>query len=366
MGSSLPFLRFLKIISRNGGLSAKAVLHTIPWFTKTILLEPIRWIEQAKYRKAVSSHEIVQDPVFILGHYRSGTTFLQRMFVRDKRFGYTSVFQTVLPEIMLTSERTLTPFLDWFSQTFRIRNPFHRIIMEWKEFTGEEDVGMTALLQYTGSQWGQLFPRSFQQYFEEYVLLQQHEQIEKWKQDYLYFLKKVSLQNKAKPLVLKNPPNTARIRVLLELFPKARFIHISRNPVEVFASTRNLWAVIDKNYRLGRKSEKSVDEIILYSYASIMDQYLAQKQLIPEKNLVEISYEDFIHDPVRSMRHIYERLDLFDFTFCEPAMQQFANQQKKYKKLDHQLDNETLRLIEHNWARHINYWQSLRTIDTKL
>ena len=366
MVPGFPFSRFLKIISQNGGLSARGILHSIPWLTKTILLEPIRWIEQAKYRNAIADQQLAKDPVFILGHYRSGTTFLQRMFIQDKRFGYTSIFQTVLPEIMLTTEKALTPFLDKFCRTFRIRNPFHRIIMEWKEFPGEEDVGMTALLRYTGSQWGQLFPRSYEQYFDDYVLLQQPDQVENWKEDYLYFLKKVSLQNKDKALVLKNPPNTARIKVLLELFPNAKFIHISRNPFEVFSSTRRLLMVIDRHYRVGQKSKKSMEELILYSYAAIMDQYLTQKHLIPEQNLVEIAYEDFIQDPVNAMRLIYERLGLFEFNSCEPAMIEFANQQKEYKKLNHQLDNETLRLIEQNWARHIEYWQSLKTVDVKL
>ena len=34
-----------------------------------------------------------------------------------------------------------------------------------------------------------------------------------------------------KRIVLKSPAHTARVRVLLELFPKARFVHIIRDPV---------------------------------------------------------------------------------------------------------------------------------------
>ena len=363
MITELSLYKFLRIVSQNKGLSSKKILHLVPWLTKSILLEPVRWVELVKYRKAIANHQLVDPPLFILGHYRSGTTFLQRMFIQDKRFGYTSVFQTVLPEIMLTSEKALTPILDSFSRTFRVKNPFHRIQMEWKEFPGEEDVAMTALFQYTGSQWGQLFPRSFEKYFEDFVLLEDQHLAEKWKQDYLYFLKKISLQNAGKPMVLKNPPNTARIKVLLDLFPDAKFIHIVREPLEVFASTKKLWNVIDKHYRLGKENKKPTDELILYSYCEIMDQYHLQKDLIPSKNLAELRYEDFIRDPVTMLRSIYTSLQLFDFDKCEPAMIQFAEKQRSYKVLDHDFNDETRLALSERLAKHIHYWQSIKTVN---
>jgi hypothetical protein len=51
--------------------------------------------------------------------------------------------------------------------------------------------------------------------------------IEEWKEIYLYLLKKETLYRDGKRLVLKNPANTARVTLLLEMFPNARFVHIS-------------------------------------------------------------------------------------------------------------------------------------------
>ena len=42
-------------------------------------------------------------------------------------------------------------------------------------------------------------------------------------------------------IVLKSPPHTCRIRTLLEIFPKAKFVHIVRDPYVLFPSTVNLW-----------------------------------------------------------------------------------------------------------------------------
>ena len=43
-------------------------------------------------------------PLFILGHWRSGTTFVHNVFCKDKQFGYTTTYQTVFPNIMLSGQ----------------------------------------------------------------------------------------------------------------------------------------------------------------------------------------------------------------------------------------------------------------------
>ena len=39
-----------------------------------------------------------------------------------------------------------------------------------------------------------------------------------------------------KPLVIKSPVHTARVALLLKLFPRAKFIYLHRNPLQVFQS----------------------------------------------------------------------------------------------------------------------------------
>jgi omega-hydroxy-beta-dihydromenaquinone-9 sulfotransferase len=143
---------------------------------------------------------------------------------------------------------------------------------------------------------------------------------------------------------------------LLSLFPDAKFIHIARNPFEVFASTRRFWEVIKKNYALGRLRNVNTDQLILDSYARIMQQYMEQRILIPENNLVEINYETFISEPVQTMKCIYAGLQLNDFEKCRTAMTNFAKQQKTYPLLQHRLEEETEKNISKQWAPYINSW----------
>src|SRR3954453_13214648 len=106
---AIPFFRLIHLIRKNGGVYRKGWIHLMPWLLKTLLIEPLRWVELIVFSRRIRKETIHEAPVFILGHYRSGTTYLQRLFMQDNRFGHTSLFQTVLPEIMLTTENFLTP-----------------------------------------------------------------------------------------------------------------------------------------------------------------------------------------------------------------------------------------------------------------
>ncbi|MEO7044921.1 MAG: sulfotransferase, partial [Ferruginibacter sp.] len=248
----IPLYSFCKTIYKNGGLSRRGLLHALPWIIKTTALEPLRWCELALYHKKLKFYKIEKGPLFILGYYRSGTTHLQQMFMQDDRLGYTSLYQTIFPELMLSFEKSMTPVLEKIAEVFTTQNHFHRIPLTWFS-PGEEDVAMVSLMNSNAAQWGILFPHKAIEIFKKYALFQNipNKELINWGEDYLYLLKKISLANKGKPLVLKSPLNTVRIQQLLWLFPNARFIYISRNPVDVYASTQRLWKMIIKKYVLG-------------------------------------------------------------------------------------------------------------------
>ena len=63
---------------------------------------------------------------------------------------------------------------------------------------------------------------------------------ERWRRSFVLFLKKVTLKNGYKPLIIKSPVHTARIPILLDIFPKARFVYAHRNPYQVFQSSANM------------------------------------------------------------------------------------------------------------------------------
>ena len=353
----LPIYSFLKIAYKNGGIDAKGSLKIPGWLLKTILFEPLRWTELAIYNRKINKHNISKPPVFILGFYRSGTSYLHEFFTQDDRLGYHSNFQMIFPEIMLSSEKWMSPAFEFIFRLFKLQDPVHRVPLSLR-FPGEEDGAMTTSLNPRGAAWGYFFPKKMIEYFDKYVLFENipDSEIEKWKQGYLFLLKKISIANKNKQLVLKSPPNTARIKLLLSLFPDAKFIFIHRNPYEVYASNKRFLKVTHKIYALGGTKSLNTNSIILDTYAKMMHHYIQEKHLIPQGQLMELAYEDFIQNPISNMRAAYETLHLNDFSYCENKMTSFAERQKKFNMLAHQLPPEERSIISGKLEHIIRHW----------
>jgi len=99
----------------------------------------------------------------------------------------------------------------------------------------EEEFAMAETSGYSFyHQWS--FPRKGRELFEKYALFRNvpDDEVDQWKNLYVSILKKAAYSHRGKRLIVKNPANSARIKILLELFPHARFIHIYRNPYIVF------------------------------------------------------------------------------------------------------------------------------------
>lgn len=355
----IPLFRFLRIIIKMGGLSLKGVLHLIlPWLVKLIILEPFRLTEILLFQKKINNHTITHSPIFILGHFRSGTTYLQCLFSCDSRFGYMTIFQHLAPELTLLYEKTLKKIFQAISNLFKAQNHFHRVPLDWS-FPGEEDIGLMNLLCEYSPTWGFMFPKKFKEHFIQCTDLRDSTVREKWKQHYIYLLKKISLQNNQKPLVLKSPPNTARINILKELFPDARFVYISRNPYEVFFSTQRLWDVID-NYLLGSKKGVDKNELIYTSFETLMYAYMEQKSSLSSTQLIEIDYDQLISNPVSTMNKIYSQLQLNEFEYCKTAIEKFVKTQKSYVRLNHKLPEDLLQKIKTKWEPYIGEYEKIK------
>jgi hypothetical protein len=342
----LPIYSFLKIAMKNGGFALGGLWKIPGWLLKTIVFEPFRWVELAFYNRKIARHTIKKPPIFILGFYRSGTSYLHDFFTQDDRLGYHSTFEMIFPEIMLTTERWMCPAFDFIFRLFRLQDPVHRTPLALR-FPGEEDGSMSTSLNPRGAAWGYFFPEKMDEYFRKYVLYEGISASEKsaWVNDYLFLLKKISLFNQGKQLVLKSPPNTARIKLLLSLFPDAKFILIHRNPYEVYASNKRFLKLTHKIYALGKTKSVDIKTTVLDTYGETMQRYFQEKDLIPKGQLIEMAYNDFVQNPVDNMRKAYDALQLDNFNYCAQNMQAYADRQKKFKILQYQLPPDETRMV---------------------
>ncbi|MGV1015559.1 MAG: sulfotransferase family protein, partial [Methyloceanibacter sp.] len=162
---------------------------------------------------------------------------------------------------------------------------------------------------------------------------------EKWARAYMWFYRRLVLKHGGKPLVMKTPANAARLKLLHELFPDARFVYLARNPLNVFPSTVKLWRALYSVQGLHNPPylDPWLDDYVLDMFARLTEAYEEDRHLIPADRLVELRYEDFVKDPVASMRDIYRRLDIGGFAQAEGKMRAFLAERSEHRVSSYQM-----------------------------
>jgi hypothetical protein len=155
--------------------------------------------------------------------------------------------------------------------------------------------------------------------------------LNRWKAAFLGFLKKLTWKYQ-RPLILKSPPHTCRIRLLREMFPQARFVHIHREPFTVFASTKRLLAKYVPSAAFQRRPRRDLDEQILTRYRVMYDAFFEERGLIPAGLFHEIAFEELERDPIGQMETLYERLNLSGFGAVRPALEKYLASVRDYEK----------------------------------
>jgi omega-hydroxy-beta-dihydromenaquinone-9 sulfotransferase len=175
-------------------------------------------------------------------------------------------------------------------------------------------------------------------------------QLAAWKRTLVRFLKSVTYRDPRR-LVLKSPPHTARLPVLLDLFPHAKFVHLVRDPYPLFASTVNLWMRFGHEHGLQTPTHTpDLDEKVFREFRTIHERYEAGKKLIPAGNLVEVRYEEFVKDLIGGTERIYDGLSLGGWDEAKPLVEAFAASQKGYETNKWTLTDDQKARIHARWG----------------
>ena len=307
------------------GYKAKYIL------TKSVcrLLSLLQPLENRKLKKLTGTAQYEDQPVFILGHWRSGTTFVHNILSLDKHFGYNTTYQTVFPNLMLFGQ-------GFFKKNMAFLMPDKRPTdnMELNvDLPQEEEFALSNLTPVNYYNFW-FFPKSWDTYTNRYLTFRDASAAEKKEfQDTFRQLVKVCLKNtNGTQFLSKNPPHTARIKEILEMYPNAKFIYLLRNPYTVFESTRSFFTNTIQPLKLQDYSDEQIESQIISVYKTMYDKYEEDKKLVPQGNLIEVKFEDIEKDAMEMTRKIYETLNLPGFTEAEPAIAAYLNKKKGYKK----------------------------------
>ncbi|MCH2188193.1 sulfotransferase [Myxococcota bacterium] len=311
------------------------------------LVEPIRWFEKARYAGVLRRHQFESPPVFLLGFGRSGTTHLHNLLWQDERFGVLTNYQASVHPIALSGRGWLDRYLE---DKMPSKRPMDNVAVSL-DSPQEEEIALLNLTADAPLHF-MSFPEALPDIYERWVsrLGQDARDVQLWKREYMEVVRKASVIASGKRLVLKTPPNTARIPILLDLFPDAAFVNIVRNPYRVFQSMRNMYRKVMPGQAMQDFSWEAIDAWVLSAYRDLMLKYLNDRDLLDSKSLFEIRYEELDARPMEVLESVYGSLGLPDFSATASRVQSYLDGLGVFEKNDFAYPDDVVRTVNEHWG----------------
>lgn len=353
-GSNIHTL--VRVLIENGGVSRAAWPQAALALAATLGRWPFTAAEDLYVRRRLRRAGALPPPIFIVGHWRSGTTHLYNMMSKAG-FGFVEPLAAGMPWDLLGLVKLARPLLERKLP----RDRFIDSIPVTPDSPQEDEVAianMTRLSFYHAL----YFPRSFEKLFNRGVFLDgcSESDVREWKDAFVYFLRKVWLQQGRRQLLIKNPVYTARVAMLQEIFPGARFIHVYRNPYEVLQSMQNFYEKLLRQFALQDYDALPINRVIVETYSRMMSKLVEETNSLPDNVFIEVRYERLEENPLAEIERIYKAFDLDGFAEARPAIAAYLASIRSYKKNRYAYSEENLVLVEREWAYFLDRWQYRR------
>ena len=318
----------------------------------SLMQTPVAFLEQALYARRIAA-ESVREPLFVLGHWRNGTTLLHNLLAIDGRFAFPKVYEVVAPHTFLLL-KPISPIGSFFLPRTRFGVDNMALNVE----VSAEDEAALSVMTLLSPVVGFAFPDRADHY-DRYLTFRDasSQEVERWQSALLTFARKLTWKYK-RPLVLKSPGHTCRIRLILETFPDARFVHVHRNPYVVYQSMMRLMAAVWGIYCYQRPPEPAaVHARIIRQYRAMYEAFFKERDLIPPGRYCEVGFEELERDPLGEMARIYDQLRLPDFAVVRSDMEQYVRslagyQKNVYPDLPVEVESE----VSQEWRRCFEEW----------
>lgn len=298
---------------------------------------PIRLFERLRFGLAIRRHQLTAPPVFIIGHWRSGTTNMHNLMLQDPQFASVTMLHCAIPSGFLTWE--------WLARWILNRRlpksrPMDAVPLGIDEPMSEDFAlaGLTHMSHYLNY----FFPRIAEQTFRQTVLFEgaSSSDVAHWSRMFEYLLRKVSYAARGRRLLLKNPPNLGRVPEVLKLYPDAKFIHVYRNPYLVHASTMKLMERFMANLAFQGHDPREIEEFGARRHQLIFEKWERDKSLIPPQNLIELRHEDITARPMEIVEQIYQKFGLTTWAEMQPRLKSYADTLVGYRNNEYRFDPE--------------------------
>lgn len=325
----------------------------------SLLMAPFRVWERVRWGRTISRTRLPDEPLFVIGHWRSGTTHLHNLLSADARFGCLTNLHATIPESFLSWERPARWLL---SRVVPARRPMDNMSLGLDD-PQECEIALSKVDPHTF--YAHLLnPRDMRDQFESSILLQSvtEQERRKFADRYVRLVRKVTISSGDRPLVLKNPANTGRLQLIHEAFPECRFVFIHRNPYDVFASMQHFYETLFPMLQMQGTSENAITELILEGYVALHSMYLDQRAKLGSNRVVEVGFDELEQGPIDVARHVYMHCNREFSEPAEAAMRTYLESVRGYQKNPYMLPATTIQQINDRWAFAFDRWGYERQI----
>jgi hypothetical protein len=349
-GSDLGTL--LTLLARNGPPSTEGAAPLAIAVATALCRLPFTaaeraWVALALRRRGAAAPPAVPGPVFIVGHMRSGTTHLHNLLARSSLFATVPPVLAGMPWEALGLARLVRPLVGRYLPENRLIDG----VRVEDDSPTEDEIALANMLPLSYYH-AIYFPRHFERNYRAGLFIDPA-RIGSWLGTLRYYVRKMSMLDPDRPLLLKNPTYTAHVGLLAASWPDARFIHIYRNPYVVFESTKRALATVLRELSLQRHGHVRIDDIVLDAYPRLMDRLLRDAGRLPRDRIVHVRFEDLETEPLREIERIFAALRLGDAAAARPRIGAYLASIRHYRKTGYDFPRESTDAVARHWGEFV-------------
>lgn len=262
----------------------------------------------------------IEQPVFIVGNFRSGTTFLHRLLAKDEHFTGMKTWEIyIAPSII---QRKL---VHWLMKINRmIGNPIGKIIAGFekalKNYSYMHPAGLEKIEEdghvflHTWSTYNLFAFFPFPGLVHQYIYYDEEVSEEQKEQDMAYYkevLQRHIYANNGKRYISKSPTYSPKVKTLHKKFPDAKFINLVRSPLRVIPSSVSMFSNHWKAYGEPEKDYPQPAQDVMREQAKHWYVYPHRylKTLPPDQYIV-VRFQDLVSNPKETIENIYAQFGM--------------------------------------------------------
>ena len=346
----------LRLIHKNRiSILPKYLLRLLFLFINACWASLFAFAEKIRFKEAYNEVIAPDNPVIIIGHWRTGSTLLHQLMSLDPGFCTPTLFQTTLPDSFLFSRKYYKPVM---SRIMPKQRPMDNVKSGFDE--PQEEEYATFRLSGVSPLERLMFPEGkgyfLNVYNEEKRTSENDTRV--WSKAFSLFCRKLYFGNR-KRLLLKNPFLSLRINEISSLYPDARFIHIYRNPLKVIPSTIHMWDTVGRQNSLNQNWVKPEVKAVTQYFHKMIESIRKALSVMPKENHIEVKYETLVKDPFNGIKYIYEH---FGIPFTEEykvKLGSYLREERTYMANSYQLSEEEKKLIEDDLSDYLKTYNYL-------